>query len=202
MKNILIALIFILFVAVSALFYLHFASLPGKTHAVDGNNSNHQNTETRFAYFDLDSLENEYEYFKEVRAALRSREEQMAGELNSIRNQYLSQLKEYNQNGPNLSQSQQSAYQQKLMKLQAEYQQREQDLNQNLQSESLKQMQDVRQTIQAYLKDYSKKKNLSFVFAANENDFIYYKDASLNITKELISDLNEEHKAKKKQSKK
>lgn len=199
MKNILIALIFVLFIAVSALFYLHFsASAPAKASQKNVENTLTTNTGSRFAYFDLDSLENRYEYFLQVRNSLRSREDNIAAQLNTIRNDYLKLLKEYNQSGPELSQTQQANMQQKLMKLQNDYQQKEQDLSQDLQNESLKKMQDVRQTIQNYLKDYCSKKGLSFVFAASDNDFLYYKEESLNITKELIEELNKEYSESKK----
>ncbi len=204
MKNIFIALVFVLFIAVSALFYLHFSSQQSSTKVARQGveKAGGENAGSRFAYFDLDSLENRYEYFLEVRNSLRTREDNIASQLNSIRNDYLKLLKEYNQSGAEMSQTQQANMQQKLMKLQNDYQQKEQDLSQDLQNESLKKMQDVRQTIQNYLKDYCSKKGLSFVFAASDNDFLYYKEESLNITKELIEELNKDYAESKKQKSK
>ena len=199
MKSISLILNFILFIAVSALFYLHFAAEKSRKkneHKV-ATTAQGTNVAMKIAYVDLDSLENQYTYFKEVRASLRSREEQMARQLNDIRNNYLRQLKQYNENGPRMSQTEQGEFQQKLMKLQADYQSREQDMQQELQNESLRKIQDVKIKVQQFLDGYSKEKGFLFVFATNENDFLYYKDKAFDITSEVVDGLNENHKTKK-----
>lgn len=196
MKNVLLGLNVVLIAAVGYLFYLHFQSKP------DVNNDAEAAKDTKvdkgaIAYFELDSLENNYEYAKEVKNYLTQKDRDNAAMLNKVKNNFNEKYKEYQQKGPNLSQSEQSEYQQELMKLQNDYAQLEQKLTASMNAEAVEKMQQVKMKIQDFLKNYCAVKGLSYVFASSADDYLYYKDTVRNITPEIITGLNEQYRTTK-----
>lgn len=196
MKNVLIGLQVVTALAVAFLFYKTY-NTPTHQHSKSSPTNIGGQNGIKIGYFELDSLENQYVYMKEMRNALRTKEAGLNQKLSSIKNQYVALLKEYNQNGPNLSQSEQSTYQQKLAKLQNDYQVAETEGQQEMQGEGLRKMQDVKAKIQVYLKQYCEAKGFSFVFASNDADFLYYKDTVYNVTNDIIAELNAQHNKEK-----
>ncbi len=116
MQKILWGLIIVLFIAMGVLYYLYFNYTSSDEHKIKQANAAVSNS-FKIAYFDLDSLQNNYEYYKRVRDYLKNKDAQMTQKLNQLRNSYVNKLKEYNQKGPSMSQKEQSEYQQQLMKL-------------------------------------------------------------------------------------
>ncbi|HAN39851.1 MAG TPA: hypothetical protein DCQ29_13185 [Chitinophagaceae bacterium] len=189
----------ILAVAVAVLFYLHFTNKANTTVVTKNADGTTSVTNNKIAYFELDSLENQYTYFKETRNYLRGKDDEFSRRLNSLKLQYENKLKEANAKGPSMTQAEQTAFQQELMRIQESYRQTEQEGAQEMQALSLQKMQEVKKTIQDFLKTYCEGKGYAYVFASSENDYLYYKDSAQNITNELIAALNKQYKEKQKQ---
>jgi outer membrane protein len=189
----------ILAVAIAVLFYLHFSNKPNTTVVTKNADGTTSVANNKIAYFELDSLENQYTYFKETRNYLRGKDDEFSRRLNSIKLQYENKLKEANAKGPSMTQAEQTAFQQELMRIQENYRQTEQEGAQEMQALSLQKMQEVKKTIQDFLKTYCQGKGYAYVFASSENDYLYYKDSAQNITNDLIAALNKQYKEKQKQ---
>jgi outer membrane protein len=198
MKNVLLIINIVLVLAVGFLFYKLYSKPAEKSGALAVKPSAGKNdtSDFRIAYIELDSLTNQYEYAKEIRTYLRAKEEQNAKELNKIKNEYLSLLKEYQQKGQGMSQTEQSQYQEMLMRKQNEYNQAEQDKKQAWQAEYFGKLQDIKSKVQDFLKGFATEKGYAFVFASDESDNLYYKDKSRDVTREVIEYLNSQHKKK------
>ncbi len=196
MNRILLLLNILLLGAVAYLYYLHYTYTSKDLHNQAKDKAAVLNS-FKIAYFELDSLENNYEYAKEIKDYLTKKDQGNANQLNKIKNSYLNKLKEYQQKGPTLSQSQQSDYQQTLMKLQNDYTETEQNLNNSMQTEAVEKMQQVKIKIQDFLKTYCAAKGLAYVFASSENDYLYYKDTVRNITPDIVNGLNDQYKNSK-----
>ncbi|MBS1730740.1 MAG: OmpH family outer membrane protein [Bacteroidetes bacterium] len=197
MKKFLIASNIVLIAAVAFLFYRSYQSVQPNSPEVSSHNTG-DSIHGKIAYFDLDSLQNQYQYFIEVRDYLKGKDDANTKELNRLRNNYMSKLKEYNQKGPSLSQAEQGQYQQDLLQMQNDYQAKEQSVSQEMQAEAMEKMQGVKQKIQDFLKSYSQNKGYAYIFASNDNDYLYYKDTINNITKDIVVKLNDEYKSSKK----
>ncbi len=198
MKNFLIALNVIIALAVGYLFYLHFEYVSHDKHDIEVQKQAAANA-LKIAYFDLDTLQNNYEYFKEMRTYLTGKKNVMDQKLNRLRNEYTAKVNDYNKRGPSLSQTEQSQIQQELGAMSNNYQQQEQSMGDELQSETMEKMVNVRTTIQEFLKTYSKEKGYAYVFATSSDDnAMYYKDTLKNITPDLVKQLNERYLATKK----
>ena len=198
MNKVLLILNIILIVAVGILYYYFIEYRIQDEHRIKDANAAVANN-FKIAYFELDSLQEHYTYFKEVRDELSKQEAQRNKQLENIRANYMNKLKEYNQKGATMSQTDQSNFEEELRKLQSNYEERQQALGQEMNTLYMQKMQSVKQRIQDFLKSYCKDKGYAYVFAASSNDdYLYYKDSVRDITSNIVDLLNEEYKASKK----
>lgn len=194
MKNFTLGLNVVLAIAVAVLFYLHF-SASKKIAPVNDK----QNTASSFkiAYFEMDSIENHYEYLKEVRKGLREMEQQKSSELAAKKNAIKNKLDQYRSIGKSMSQEDMVKAQEELQRMDNDLKNEEQMKMQELQDESVQKIQMVKKKIEEYLKEYNKTKNYSFILASSP-DIMYYKDSVYSITSDVLKGLNDEYKKNKK----
>ncbi|HNJ58249.1 MAG TPA: OmpH family outer membrane protein, partial [Chitinophagaceae bacterium] len=163
MKNFTTVLISVLTIAVGVLFFLHFSSK--KTPSLNNSNTNAVVANAsgfKIAYFEMDSIENHYEYLKDVRNSLRSLEQRKSGELASLRNAGKSKIMEYQKKGNTMTEQEIAMANEEIMRLENELKAQEQIKSQELQDESIRKIQDVKKTIEDFLKEYNKGKNFSY----------------------------------------
>jgi outer membrane protein len=198
MKNFTIGLNIALAIAVVILFYLHFASHKNACSAsvYNNNTSNNKLTPFKIAYFEMDSVQENYEFYKQVIRELNQIEQQKRNELADLRSSGISKQKEYQSKAKNMTQAELANAEQDMAQRDKEYQLAEQTKSQEFQDERFKKLGEVKKKIEEYLKDYNKDKQYSFIFV-NAPELIYYKDSTYNITNDLIKGLNEEIKKKK-----
>ncbi|MCX6335768.1 MAG: OmpH family outer membrane protein [Bacteroidetes bacterium] len=194
MKNTTLGFNIILALAVLVLFYLHFSS--NKTPiAVANINTVVADGKFKIAYFEMDSLENHYEYFIEVRNVLRGKDQENGRQLSEMKNTFAAKYQELQKTAQGMTQAEVNGKQQELMQMEKTFQNKEQMLNQDLQNESFKRLQDVKRKVEDYLKEYNKDKGYSYVLTSSP-DLIYLKDSVYNITSDLIQGLNKQYKKK------
>jgi outer membrane protein len=181
----------VLVAAVLVLYILHFTSggTPIKASAAAG-------VGTKVAYFEIDSIQNSYEFFKEVKSALQVKDMENAKELTALKNAFAAKYQDLQKNGRSLSQPEIASRQQELAALEKNYTNKEQQLSQELQEESFKRLQEVKKKIESFLEKYNKNKEFAYIFSSNA-DLMYYKDTAYDITSDIIKGLNSEHISKK-----
>jgi outer membrane protein len=181
----------VLALAVIVLYILHFSGTSAtiKPSAVAAGG-------TKVAYFEIDSIQSNYELFKEVKSALQVKDMENAKQLNGLKNAFSQKYQELQKNGQYLSQAEVGARQQELAQLEKNYTSREQQLSQELQEESFKRLQEVKKNIEAFLAKYNKNKEFAYIFSSNP-DLMYYKDTAYDITSDIVKGLNAEYKSKK-----
>lgn len=192
MKNLTIALNAVLVVAVAVLFYLHFSGSKAAAPVAGGNNAAAANG-FRIAYFEMDSIENKFDYFIQIREGLRKVEQQKTAELNSLKSAYLSKLKGYQEKGQTMTQTEQANATADLQQMERNYSLKEQAASQELQDEQLKKLTDVKKKIEDYLKVYNAQKGYAYIFSSAP-EFMYFKDTVYNITDEVVKGLNQQYK--------
>ncbi|HSB91781.1 MAG TPA: OmpH family outer membrane protein [Flavitalea sp.] len=197
MKNISTFLSIIALVLVGILYYLHFSS-KDNSHKVPGERSNRDSSNFRIAYFDIDSLQEHYQYFKDVSNDMKSKENAMASELSGMQATYQKKIREWQQKGPNMSQTEGEAAQREYAQMQQRYEQRQTALDQDLQKQKMEMMTDVRKKIETYLSDYNKTKGYAFILSYEPGFMLYYKDSTFDITNDVIKGLNDQYKQQKK----
>lgn len=195
-RNFLLAFNIVLLILVAVLFYLHFSSSSKQQTATPAKVMDSTPTGPfKIGYFEMDSIENNYEYLKQVKSQLKAKENQLTGQLSSLKNHYMDKVKKFQQEAQTLSQERQGAMQQELLQEQKMIQNKEQAMGGDLQDESFKKMQVVNKTIEDFLKDFNKDKGYSYILA-HQPGTIYYKDSRYDITREMLQGLNATYKKK------
>jgi len=192
MKNISVALNVVVLIAVAVLYFLFFNSKTSTsvTVAKGAKDTSSANLPTRLAYFDMDSVENRYTFIKEKREELKTKEQNMSGELNGLKKTYMERIQQLQSKAQTMSQQEGDAAQAEINTMQQKLQQREAELTQGLQGEQFRMMQDINKKIEDFLKTYNQQKNFAFIFSHQPGDFIYYKDSLCNITTDIVNGLN------------
>jgi outer membrane protein len=201
MKQLSIGLNILLLVLVAILFYLHFDSRKTAPKPVASANVSNDKREagatapTRIAYFEMDSLQTHYGYFKDALEQLKQKEQSMNGELVGLERAYQKKVNEWQQKGPTMSQSEADAAQRENAQLQQNYQARKQTLEESFARQSMDFKKDIKKKIEDYLAEYNTTRNYSYILSY-EPDFIFYRDTTFNITNDLVSGLNASYKKK------
>jgi len=196
MKNPLLALNILLLILVGVLFYLHFSSNKKPERKVAAATTDANSGTFKIAYFDMDSIENNYEYLKDVRNELKGKEQSLTTQLNQMKNRYMNKVNKFQQEAQTMTQERQGAIQQDLLQEQKIIQDKEQAVGHELQDASFKRMQEVNKTIEGFLKEFNKDKTYSYILAYQPGT-IYYKDERFDITSAVLQGLNNNYRKKK-----
>src|SRR3989337_2957430 len=117
MKNISTLLSSLSLILIAILFYLHFSQKSTvKTTSPSTNKT--QAADFRIAYFDIDSLQTHFEYFKKVSNEMKARENAMTVELRTLENSYQKKIKEWQDRGANMTQAENEAAQREYAQMQ------------------------------------------------------------------------------------
>lgn len=181
--------------------FLIVKQFPGKTKsdspAVVTENSTNTKQDFKIAYFDIDSLQNKYQFFKDALGELKVKEEAMNNELSALERSYQKKISEWQKKGAQMSQSEADAVQREYGQMQQNYQQRRLTLEQQLETLKMDYKKNIKNKIEIYLKDFNKDNKYSYIISY-EPELMFYKDTTYNITSQLIEGLNAEYKKKEK----
>lgn len=150
----------------------------------------------KIAYFDMDSLEAHYDYFKEAQAQVKSQENAMTQELSSLDRSNQKKIETWRQKGNAMTQAEGEQAQREYQEMQQQFASRKQNLEQALYKSTEDLKTKIRKAIEDYLKEYNRQKNYSYVIQYDANSFVYAKDSVYNITADLVDGLNAAYKKK------
>jgi outer membrane protein len=187
-------------VLVGVLYYFHFTREGHSKLSVNSKRSDTAVVETdqfKMAYFEMDSVDNNYEYVKYIREALRKKESDLNMTLNNLKSGYQKKIAEWQKKGSNISQAESDAMNREYQQMQVTFENRQKQLTDEYESEKYKMYVDANKRIAEYLKEYNKDKGFHYIVADQANLF-YYKDTVYNITREVIDGLNALYKQDKK----
>jgi outer membrane protein len=195
MKQLSLALNILLLVLVAVLFYLHFNSKNKTSEVAPKARVDAGRIEEKIGYFEMDSLQANYSYFKDALNQLKSKERAMNAELDGLKRAYQKRVGEWQQKGPTMSQAEADAAQRENVQMQQNYQAREQALQDGFAKQSMEFKKDIKLKIENFLMEYNKDKKYSYILSY-EPDFIFYKDTTYNVTNDLVNGLNVSYKKK------
>ena len=195
MKNFTLGFNIVLVAAVAILFYLHFAS-PATSIVSSAGTKAVPNGSFRIAYFETDSIQNQFEYFKQISGELQTKDQANAKILSDMKTTFAGRYQELQKVASSLSQAELASKQQELMQMEKAFQGKEKMMSDEMQDEQFRKMQDVKKKIEDYLKEYNKDKGYAFILSSSA-DLMYLKDSSYNITPDVVKGLNALYKKKK-----
>jgi outer membrane protein len=166
--------------------------------AKSGSGSSGGASNFKIAYFDLDTLQDRYEFMKDVKNEAVDRENAMNQDLARRDRENQQQVEEWRKRGNTMTQAEVEEANQKLQTMQQEFANHKQDLEQNLYKFEEDKRTKIRKAIEDFIKEYNKGKNFAYIIAYdNANSIIYNKDTLYNITNDLVNGLNADYKKTK-----
>ena len=197
MKNINGILNIILVIAVAILYYLHFTQHPEPPVQNKVAVMNHFN----IAYVNSDSLLDNYMYFKNKRSELEEKQSRIKNELKTESSRLQSEVEDYQQKAATMNEQQRRKLEEELTMKQQSLMQKKDDLLAKLDDEQSKTNEDLYSKLTAFMKEYNKDKNYSFILGFQRGGGILFANDSLNITKEIVHGLNQAYEDETKKSK-
>ena len=166
---------------------------PAKSYAAD---SIRLHAPFRIAYFEMDSVENNFQMVRDVQGEISRKEKDYNNDLAKLDYAYQTRVESYRSKGK-LSNDEIEKAQIDLKQLQDQLKGQKQQLDQDYQEFVMHRQLELKAVIVDFLKEFNKTKNYSYIMVY-ERDQFYFKDTAYNITAEIIRGLNEQYKNKKK----
>jgi len=200
MKNILPAVTAILAVAVAILFWLHF-----KNHSQIDQISDRvtqqdtlANRPLRIAYVDLDTIQENYEYYREKMAEFDKKKENADRELNSSFQKIENERVAFVQRGNAITQVEAESFQRDYTRKMQNLENQKRVMENQIQEEGIKTMDELRKRINEFLDGYNKSESYAYIFSYSSGlNVLFYKDTAYNITSEVVKGLNEAYRKTK-----
>jgi outer membrane protein len=202
MKNGLVVLNLILLVAVGALFYLYFGSrkttttAAGKSGRDDSSNSTAPAGGCQIAYFEMDSVAANFQKAKEMKNELEKKEDKINEEMARLQNNYQQKFVLLQQHGSTMTSAQVESAKAELAQLDQDIKDTKASLDQEYNNYYVQAQQEILSMIRQFCSEYNKDKKYAII-VSNEPGLIFYKDSTMDITKDLLKGLNEMYVKKK-----
>jgi outer membrane protein len=199
MKNVLLIWNIVLTMVAGYLLFTHFTSKKNGANGVKSSSKGPSaaNPPFRIAYFEMDSVENNFLMVKDVQAEINQKEKEYNNDLARLDWTYKNKFEGYRQNASSMSKDEYEKAKVDLKQLEDQIKNQKQGLDQQYQDFVMRRQLNLKTAIGDFLKDYNKSKDYSYIIVY-ERDLFYYKDTAYNITPEVIKGLNEMYKAKNK----
>ena len=188
----------VLTVLVAALLFLYFGKNK-KTGEIKSSFTDtvHSQNSTKIAYINMDSVQENYAYAKEILDEIRRQEQDNSLLLEKLSDDYNKKLQAYSQQDQTAGLQQLSeAHQLDLMDAQKKINDRKQSLEQEYVKKVDQSERNLRNKIKDYLLVYNQDKKYAYIMSLEDRMF-YYVDTVYDITREVIKGLNAQHKNKK-----
>jgi outer membrane protein len=204
MKNALLIVNVVLVIAVGTLFFLYFSKATSAkigAAVVTGQELNDPAPEFKIAYFEMDSVDNNYLFAKHVRELLRNKRERFQSQLVKMEEEYTNMWNEINSQRASLPEDQLMKKNMALADKEESFKMTKFKLESELQTEDYKYKQEIYKEIETFLKKYSEEKGYAYIFANGLNEdgnFMFFKSKPFDITPDLLAGLNNLYKSKNK----
>ncbi|NMC41407.1 MAG: OmpH family outer membrane protein [Bacteroidales bacterium] len=197
MKKLTIILFSVLFVAVAALFVLHFT---GNKEVAGSNTERTESGSKGIVYVNIDTIIFNFEMFADRRNELLNKQKNAEAELNSKGSQYEKGVKDYQDKVSKGLVTRATAAQMEQALLQQ--QQDLVNLRDKLQSDLIEEEQVMNRQIIDYitrfLEENKSQYNYNFILGKSFGGPVLYSDSTLDITYDVLKALNEKYRTEKK----
>ncbi len=157
-----------------------------------------KNTEL-IVFVNSDSLLNNYEYFKSIKDKFQSKSKKAQVDLTAKGNAFQREVADYQKNAPTLSAEQRATTEERLARKQQELAAFNQNAGNALANEEAVENEKLYNKVSDYLKKHAKTKGYKMVLTYSKaNPTVLFADESLDVTKEVVSGLNDEYKKENK----
>ncbi len=201
MKQLSTILLAVLLAATAYLYYHTFAGKSKKPALIskdaDGSKAGAAGSmqHGNIAYIEIDSLHENYLYYKLLKEDLERKQKAATNELEEKQRKFQNRASQLQQQAQSMSPQQQEAAGQEIQGMRQEFEKRKLQLDNDLFELSNTMKKNVLKNVQDFLLEYNKDRKYDYILSY-EPGFMFYKDSTLNITGEVISGLNAKDKKK------
>lgn len=194
MKNLSLILNGVLAVAVIVLYVLHFNNKNADQTPAEERAESQGEVIPKIAYVNSDTLLEHYDFFKDKRAELEEKQKKLEGEFQNRARGLENEIANFQQTAGNMTISQARAIEEDLMRKRQNLMQYQQNLSTELQQAEAEVSEELYDNVAEYLKEYGKEKDFEVVLTYTKGSGVLYASDSLDITRQVISGLNEKYK--------
>ncbi len=153
----------------------------------------------KIVYLNSDSLSEKYQYFKDIKSKLENKVKKAQADLQSKSTAFQREVAEYQKNAATMSAADRQATEQKLARKQDELARLDQTASSSIAKDESEEFNNVYNKITEFLKKHAAENGYKLVLTYSKtNPTVLYADPSLEITNEVIKQLNEEYKTSNK----
>jgi outer membrane protein len=154
------------------------------------------NSSTIVAYVNSDTIMEHYDLVQELKSKIEAKEKLANDSFNMQQQNFEAEVNEYQKNvqANKLSIAQAQATEKYLGQKQQNLAALKEELTQKLSNDELKMNGELIDSIMNFLKRYNRKHNYDYVFGFAKGSNILFANDSLDITKEVLKDINKEYK--------
>ncbi len=150
-------------------------------------------------YVNSDSLLSKYDYFKDMSSRLEDKGKKAQVDVSSKGQAFQREVAEYQKGATALSADQRAATEQRLARKQQELQTYNQNASAQIQQEQAAENGKLYDKIADFLKGYAKEKGYKLILTYSKaNPTVLFGDESLNVTNDVVKNLNDNYKKDKK----
>ena len=193
MKNFSLWLNAILLIAVIFLYYKIYSE---KSIVQDSSASNISLPEASIVYVNSDSLLDNYPYFTEIKNVFGKTQDSIENILKTRGKLLENEIKSYQENGASLTEEQRQSMEESLSKKQQDFLRYKEELTDDLARAEEKLNTSLHTNLINVLKKINKNKNYHFILGYQKGSGILLANDSLDITKQIIQELNKEKSEK------
>lgn len=168
----------------------------GKKQDTAQNGSSAEGMGFRIAYFEMDSIENNFDKVKDVKKEIADKDEYYNSELAKLEARLNRKKQSYQQQSATMTEQDYNNAMIDLQRLEKTLAGEKQLLDTDYQDFIFRRNLAVRKEIEDYIAKYNKDKGFSYVISY-EPGLFYYRDTLYNITADLVKGLNETYKTNK-----
>ena len=156
--------------------------------------------QSRIAYVELDSLNENITYFKQRRKELEQQQKQIETKISNDYRALETMQNNFVKNNPNATPEQVQKIRMQLAQGQQDIEAEKQKQSQLLNQKSFEMMEKIQKDLKDFLVEYNKVKNYQYILTTGSGiDYLIYKDSTLDITNDVIKGMNEKLKPPTKQ---
>lgn len=151
----------------------------------------------KLAFVQLDTLQSQYQYFKDVNQELSEKKDNAQATLQQKAQSLQAQAAAFQSKAQSNAYTQEQYNQElaRLQKLEQDGQALEMRLTSSLQEESAKRLQAISDTIQHFIAAYAKERGYDFIFSKTSGiDHLIYANGAFDVTREVVDALNKRYK--------
>ncbi|MGE8241371.1 MAG: OmpH family outer membrane protein [Sphingobacterium sp.] len=153
----------------------------------------------KIVYLNSDSLSEKYQYFKDIKSKLENKVKKAQADLQAKSAAFQREVADYQKNAATMSAADRQATEQKLARKQDELARLDQTASSSLAKDESEEFNNVYNKITEFLKKHASDNGYKLVLTySKSNPTVLYADPSLEITNEVIKQLNDEYKSSNK----